>query len=115
LGEIGDMPQAEYIEWQEFYGLEPFGLAVTDAMHAHQISMLANVNRNAEKRPEPFTTADFLMFPSDPQPGAEEAEEPTVDGLTADQWKIRMFFESLKRKHEHAASIEQGDSNNTPA
>lgn len=109
------MPHVEYLEWQEFYGLEPFGLAVTDAMHAHQISMLANVNRNAEKRPEPFTTTDFLMFPPDKEPEAAPEEEPTVGGLTAEQWKIRLFFESLKRKREHLARTEQSDVTTPPA
>jgi hypothetical protein len=109
------MPHAEYMDWQEFYGIEPFGLAVTDAMHAHQISMLANVNRNAEKRPEPFETKDFLMFPPDREPEAETKEEPTVDGLTAEQWKLRIFFESLKRKREHLAAAERGDAITPPA
>lgn len=94
----------EYLEWQEFYELEPFGLQVTDAMHAHQISMLANVNRNAEKRPEPFEIKDFLMFP--PETRAKPEEEPTVDGLTADEWGLLHFFQAAKVECERRAKRE---------
>lgn len=97
----------EYLEWQEFYELEPFGLQVTDAMHAHQISVLAEVNRNTEKRPEPFTIKDFLLFP--PEKTKEEVEEPTVDGLTADEWNMLHFFQHYQRRREHEKQMDAGE------
>lgn len=100
------MPHAEYVEWQEFYTVEPFGLAVQDALHAQHISMMANVNRNSEVREEPFTTADFLLF-AEPTTQPEEETEPTVDGLTADEWKMLMFFQSLQRRQDYVAALEQ--------
>jgi hypothetical protein len=85
VGEIEAMPMSEYLEWQEFYAIEPFGLQVDDAFHAHQISVLANIKRDAKKRKEPFSIRDFLLHP-EPEPSAPKVE-PTVEGKTAAQWR----------------------------
>lgn len=71
LGEIEVMSYAEYLEWQEYYALEPFGLAVQDATQAHIVSTLANVNRDSKKRPEAYRIADFMLFPRNNQSEAE--------------------------------------------
>lgn len=67
------MSDAEYRDWKLFYRDEPWGLAVLDAMHAHIIEVLANINRNSEKRPEPYSMKDFLLFA---EPAAEGEAEP---------------------------------------
>ncbi|MGI4847141.1 MAG: phage tail assembly protein T [Janthinobacterium lividum] len=59
------MPYAEYLGWQEFYALEPWGTRVWDNMQAHITSTLANVNRDTKTRPKPFTLAEFLLYPDD--------------------------------------------------
>ena len=51
---------AEFTEWQAFYQLEPFGDVVADLRHGVATSVLANVNRNAEARPEAYTAEDFI-------------------------------------------------------
>lgn len=56
------MPYAEYLEWQEFYALEPWGLMPQDVMHAHSISVLANVNRDSKRRPKPYRIDEFLLY-----------------------------------------------------
>lgn len=56
------MPEAEYRDWKFFYAREPWGLSVWDAMHAHVIATLANINRNEKKKPEPYQLKDFLLF-----------------------------------------------------
>lgn len=44
-----------------FYQLEPFGVE-RDNLHAGIVaSMVANVNRDVKKRPEPFAPHDFLI------------------------------------------------------
>lgn len=111
------MPHAEFREWQEFYDIEPFGLAAQDAMQAHVARTIAEVNRVEKARPEPFDMRDFLIFREREvgKAAADQDEVPTVDGLTAEQWKIRLFFESLKRKREHLARTEQSDATTPPA
>lgn len=98
------MSNAEYMEWQEYYQIEPFGLPMHDLMHAHHMSLLANANRNKEVQPEPFTTKDFLLYPLFSEKEEEEAkEEPTVDGLTADEWGLLHFFQAVKAENERKA------------
>lgn len=68
------MPYAEYLEWQEFYALEPWGLMPQDVMHAHSISVLANVNRDSKRRPAPYRIDEFLLY----EQGAASSSEPVL-------------------------------------
>lgn len=90
------MPHAEFVGWQQFYGLEPWGLAVQDTMQANAVHVAANINRDAEQRPEPYRLRDFLLF-SPPEP---PREEPTVDGKTAAQWKMVFAAEALQANRQ---------------
>lgn len=45
-----------------FYKLEPFGDMVADLRHGVATSVLANINRNAEARPEPYLAEDFIHW-----------------------------------------------------
>lgn len=78
------MPYAELMGWREYYNVEPWGLDVQDAMQANAVAVLANINRNTEKRSEPYRLKDFLLF----APKAKPHIEPTVQGKTAQQWKL---------------------------
>lgn len=67
------MDSAEFTEWQGFYQLEPFGDLIADQRHGIATSVLANVNRSAETRPEPFRADDFIPWresapTGDPEP-----------------------------------------------
>lgn len=99
MGDIDAMPMAEYLSWQEFYGIEPWGLPVHDATQAHLASILANVNRDSGKRPMPYTLNEFLIFATPTPERCAEPEAPVrVNGLTAEQHKLLMGFEALKKK-----------------
>lgn len=101
------MPMAEYLSWQEFYGIEPWGLAVQDAMQAHVNQMLANTNRDSQRRPEPYQLREFLLYADlSKRDHVSEAEHPRVQGLTAHQWKMLMFFQALQAKQEREDSLE---------
>lgn len=92
------MPMAEYLSWQEFYNTEPWGLSVQDALQAHLASILANVNRDSEKRPKPYALGEFLIFSDRHQEPHVAREEPVrVNGLTAEQHKLLLGFEALQR------------------
>ena len=88
------MPYADYLEFQEFYSVEPWGLAVTDTMNAYQISVMANLERDAKAVPEPYTIRDFLLFPG--PVAVEPVPEATVEGKTAGQWRLIFAAEALQ-------------------
>lgn len=70
------MPYAEFAEWQEFYGLEPFGTEVQDAAQANVACVLANVNRDPKSRPDPYSLRDFMLFADRAQ--AEDEDQPIL-------------------------------------
>ena len=70
--------------WREYYNVEPWGLDVQDAMQANGVAVLANINRNTEKRPDPYRLKDFMLF----APKEKAHIGPTVQGKTAAQWKL---------------------------
>ena len=94
-GEIDQMPYADFLEFMAFYDIEPFGLAVQDAMQANTAQVLANVNRSADSRPEPYRIKDFLLF----APPEVPKEEPMVVGKTAAQWRLIFQAEALAASH----------------
>lgn len=77
----------------EFFQLEPFGLPANDALQANLASLLANIYRDTQTKPEPFLLKDFLVFPEREK---ESAEEATVDGFTCAQHKLLLDFQALK-------------------
>lgn len=86
------MPYVDFLEFQEFYNLEPFGLQAQDTLNAHQISVMVNLERDAKTRPEPYKIKDFLLFP----PPAPDVPEATVEGKTAEQWRLIFAAEALQ-------------------
>lgn len=78
---------AEFTEWQAFYQLEPFGDMIADLRHGVATSVLANVNRNSEAKPEPFRADDFIHWRDTGQ--REEAEPTLLDDPVAQSNLIR--------------------------
>jgi len=104
------MPYADYLELQEFYAVEPWGVAVHDAMQAHMASIVANVNRDARKHPEPYKLSEFLLYSAPPKEDiVSETEHPRVQGLTAHQWKMLLFFQALQAKQERENAVKQAN------
>ncbi len=42
--------------------MEPFGELVADQRHGIAVSTLANVNRDAKRRPDPYQPNDFIYW-----------------------------------------------------
>jgi hypothetical protein len=101
IGQIDQMPISEYLGWQEFYALEPWGLRPQDAMHAHAISVLANINRNSEERAEPFCIKDFLLFDDK---NKASVEDPRIGGKTCEEWKLLFAAEALAAQRQKSAA-----------
>lgn len=68
-----EIDSAEFSRWVAFYELEPWGAGIEDLRTWSITAMLANVNRNTVKRPQPFELLDFVPWAKD-RPGNEEAE-----------------------------------------
>ena len=88
------MSHAEYVDWQRYYNAEPFGTPRADILHAHSMSLLANIHRDSKTRPQPFGLADFLLF-QQPAETLPPEDEPRVDGLTAAEWRTLFAAEAL--------------------
>lgn len=52
----------ELCEWRAFYTLEPFGELVADQRHGISQALAANLQRDAKRRPEPYTPEDFIPW-----------------------------------------------------
>jgi hypothetical protein len=55
------MSAYEFAEYQAFYHIEPYPETRADLRNAQLCAILANQNRDAKKRPKPFTSDDFLI------------------------------------------------------
>lgn len=62
LAEIALMSAAEYADWVEFSQIEPFGPYYDDLRAAQISAVFCNVNRDPDKRPEPFQPAQFATW-----------------------------------------------------
>jgi len=47
-------------EWMAYYSLEPFGEERADLRFGMLMALLANINRDPEKRREPYTAEEFM-------------------------------------------------------
>lgn len=52
----------QFIDWMAFASIEPFDEGRADLRSASICAMLANINRNPKKRPQPFVPNDFLLI-----------------------------------------------------
>jgi hypothetical protein len=74
-GVLSELSTRQLAEWQAYYQLEPFG----GEWHRTALlaSLVANANRDAEKKPEPFKVDDFL--PVRTEMTTDETEKRTTD------------------------------------
>lgn len=54
------MTSADLTEMMAFEQWEPFGSLTEDFRFGQIAAVVANVNRSAERHPEPYTAADFM-------------------------------------------------------
>lgn len=52
----------ELCEWRAFSSLEPFGDLVADQRHGIAQALAANLQRDAKRRPQPYTPEDFIPW-----------------------------------------------------
>lgn len=54
------MTSLDVAEWKAYFSVEPFGESRADLRMGILASLIANVNRDRKKKPEPFVPADFM-------------------------------------------------------
>jgi hypothetical protein len=74
---LARIDSAELTEWRAFYELEPFGDLIADQRHGIATAVLANVNRDSKRKPDPYVAADFI-------PWHESHRKPPEPTLLAD-------------------------------
>lgn len=54
-------------DWFNYNNIEPFGEFRKELRHGQLMALNANINRDSEKRPEPFTAFDFMNYCERPE------------------------------------------------
>lgn len=91
MQELGaTLSYAEFIEWQAFFALEPFGSEIDDQRAALVAATIANANRSSEAMA--FGLSDFMLDRSlrlsEPEPVPEQDLTPEQ---IADWWDAAFF------------------------
>lgn len=89
-----EISSPEFTEWMAYYQEEPFGEIIADLRHGVATSVLANVNRNAEARREPYRAEDFIGWREIKAPEDEEPE--LIDDPVAHSELIRAEIFGIK-------------------
>ncbi len=80
------IPSKLLTEWQAFYQLEPFGYHRDAHMAALIVTTIANVNRDAKKKRQPYEIMDFYPeFDRREWDYEEEDDEDMVDDFGEDK------------------------------
>jgi len=66
------MTWGEYLEWGEYYAVEPWGEERGDLRSGIIASLIANTNRDPKRQPKPFEPVDFMPYYEKPQPSPEQ-------------------------------------------
>lgn len=82
------MSAEEHGCWEALYRIEPWGDERADLHSAHIVSTLANIHRDTETAPNPFTLGDCLLrFGEEsgppPEPSQEEVEAKIIEFMRA--------------------------------
>lgn len=70
------MSSSQFAEWQAYAAAEPFGEFREELRHGQHLSLVANINRNTEKKKEPFLALDFMNYVDLPEEKKPAAETP---------------------------------------
>ena len=57
---LREISHPQFLEWQAYYRIEPWGEWRADMRMAQMLSLYANAHRDGNKHPKPFTPADFM-------------------------------------------------------
>ncbi|WP_425129434.1 phage tail assembly protein T [Burkholderia vietnamiensis] len=89
------MTSAEFVEWMAFFDMEPWGSHIDDLRAGTIASMVANVNRDTEKRPDPYEPLHFITW-NDRRASEKEPEPILLDDPEAQSQLILMSMSPAK-------------------
>jgi hypothetical protein len=58
---LTNLSYAELLDWEAFYSIEPFPDVLQGYENARLLALIANANRDPEKRSTPFEITEFLL------------------------------------------------------
>lgn len=103
-GTVGElkarMTWREFLQWQAFYALEPWGEWLNDLRFAQLAFLLANIWRGKDTNPYPMK--DFVF---DWAGVIREVREEAQDDEATDHWEDR-FIEGLERRMARQGALE---------
>jgi hypothetical protein len=79
-----------------YAGIEPFGEEAADLRAGIIASVIANVNRDRKRKPDPFTPLDFMPFAE--RPTAQASARPVNADLLSTQIKALFGKPAVKKK-----------------
>ena len=65
----------QFRELELFYAIESFGEYRDELRNGKILAMIANINRDPDKKPTPFTAHDFMNFVEEPEERIYTQEE----------------------------------------
>lgn len=63
---LRSMTLREFAMWRVEYAARPWGERRADMRSAQICALLAEIHRDRDKHPEPYTLADFMLFKDEP-------------------------------------------------
>lgn len=82
---------AELMEWMAYDRIEPIGAGRLNLALANLAAMTANINRDMDKRPEPFDVSDFVPFYV--RPPLPEIHDPSAGERLSMEARMKAFFQ----------------------
>lgn len=80
------MSWEQFLSWQIYYSLEPWGEKLHDAQIAQVVSVLAEINRDKKQRPEAFAINDFTLIKDETMQQATPRRTKPLTDLK--QWNL---------------------------
>ena len=76
---LSQLTCTQFLEWQAYYAIEPFGEQREELRHGQKMAQFANhYQRDPKRDPEPYPAIDFMNYterPEEPEPVVEDPDE----------------------------------------
>lgn len=94
--------------WLAYWTLEPPLADRIELAIGILASLLAEINRDSKRRPEPFSPADFMVRWSDRLEQAEQEEEPEEGTGMSPEQIIAAFDRIIEQQNRRAGRLKNG-------
>lgn len=105
---LHEMSWTQFVMWQRYYSLEPFGEERDDLRAGVIASTMANIHRDRDKHPEAFQAAEFVLKYGEP-PAKPKPSIHTAEGWAARNSEFRDRLAELGVHGRSANSLPEAD------